>query len=127
MGVAVSVAGSVTVAVRDAVGVSEGVAVSEVSLSAPRGTRKKVSPAATRMIANNDPMAAGRLSVTCGRLAALTERSACLTALGWGCAPNSVPHTKQRTAFSLRRVPQVGHILVLLEFDSWVIGRGLYH
>ena len=42
-----------------------------------------------------------------------------------GVALNSLPHTTQRVAFSVRRVPQVGHSLV--EVVSGLIIRGLYH
>ena len=127
MGVAVSVAGKVGVGERDGVGVSVGVEVSAVEkVSGSFGTRKKVRPAATAITARSEPMAAGRLSVNCGMLAARTDFSVFLTALGAaGCAPNSVPHTKQRTAFSLKRVPQVGQTLVLLGDDSEVIRAGI--
>lgn len=126
MGVAVSVAGKVGVGERDGVGVSVGVEVSAVEkVSGSFGTRKKVRPAATAITARSEPMAAGRLSVSCGMLAARTDFSVFLTALGAGCAPNSVPHTKQRTAFSLKRVPQVGQTLVLLGDDSEVIRAGI--
>jgi hypothetical protein len=62
---------------------------------------------------------------------ARTSRSARLITLGSGrdgedevddAPPNSVPHTRQRAAFSLRRVPQVGQILVFCEeVDSGLI------
>ena len=71
MGVGVSVEGRVAVALADGIEVSVGVGVSCVENdSGSFGTRKKVRPAATTMTANNEPMAAGRLRVNCGRLAA---------------------------------------------------------
>ena len=61
----------VAVAVSDGVGVSVGVEVSAVeNVSGSFGTRKKVRPAATAITARSEPIAAGRLSVTCGMLAA---------------------------------------------------------
>ena len=121
MAVGVFVAGKVTVGVRVGVGVSLGVAVSGTS-KVPTGalarTTKKTIVATTAMTTTRMLMAAGRLRVNCGRLVAWTERSVFFTAFGAGWAENSVPHTKQRTAFSLRRVPQVGQTLVLLEWVS---------
>jgi TPP-dependent pyruvate/acetoin dehydrogenase alpha subunit len=46
-------------------------------------------------------------------------------AFGLVVALNSLPHTTQRVAFSVRRVPQVGQSLV--EVVSELIIRGLYH
>ena len=118
--VGVSVAGKVAVAVSDGVGDSLGVGVSSVeNVCGSFGTRKNVRPTATAITTNNAPMAAGRLRVNFGMDAACTERS-----VFWAAAfasvlgANSVPHTRQRTAFSLRRVPQVGQTFVLLGFDS---------
>ena len=71
MGVGVSVAGNVEVAGIVAVGVSVGVEVSTFeNVSGSLGTRKNVRPAATAITAKREPMAAGRLSVSCGMLAA---------------------------------------------------------
>ena len=71
VGVGVSVAGKVGVAGMVAVGVSVGVEVSTLEkVSGSLGTRKKVRPAATAITARSEPMAAGRLSVSCGMLAA---------------------------------------------------------
>jgi hypothetical protein len=42
-----------------------------------------------------------------------------------GVALNSLPHTTQRVALSDKRVPQVGHSLVVV--DSGLIVLGLYH
>jgi hypothetical protein len=52
---------------------------------------------------------------------ACTDRSAFLATLGSGFAPNSVPQTRQRVAFSLNLVPQVGQIFVLVEAGSGLI------
>jgi hypothetical protein len=52
---------------------------------------------------------------------ACTDRSAFLAALGSGFAPNSVPQTRQRVAFSLNLVPQVGQTFVLVDEGSGLI------
>src|SRR5690606_32698139 len=116
--------GIVIVGEGDAVGVSVGVGVSCVS-KVPSGalarTVKKTIAATAMTTTTRIPIAAGRLSLTSGMRLACTDFSVFLTALGAGCAVNSVPHTRQRTAFSLRRVPQVGQIFVLLEVGSGAI------
>ena len=53
--------------------------------------------------------AAGKLSVTSGMRLACTTVSA-FFALVAAFVLSSVPHTRQRVAFSLRRVPHVGQI-----------------
>ena len=55
------------------------------------------------------PKAIGKLSVISGM------RLACMAAgfLASAAGLSSVPHTKQRLAFSAKRVPQVGHIFVV--------------
>lgn len=76
------------------------------------------------MTTTSTPTAAGKLNVTCGKRLACTDFSVFFTTLAWGCTVNSVPHTRQRTAFSLRRVPQVGQTFVLLlEEDSIFIRK----
>ena len=124
MAVGISVGGRVAVGTRDAVGVEEGVGVSAVS-KVPGGalarSEKKTIAAAATMTTARMPMAAGRLRRTSGIRLACTDFSVFFTALGAGCAVNSVPHTRQRTAFSLRRVPQVGQTFVLLDVDSEAI------
>jgi hypothetical protein len=67
------------------------------------------------------PTAAGKLKVTTGIRLACTDFSTFLAAFGSGFALNSVPHTRQRIALSLKRVPQVGQIFVLLELVSRLI------
>jgi len=52
---------------------------------------------------------------------ACTDLSAFFTTLASGRAVNSVPHTRQRVALSLKRVPHVGHIFVLFEVGSGLI------
>jgi hypothetical protein len=46
-------------------------------------------------------------------------------AFGLGVALNSLPHTTHRVAFSVRRVPQVGHNFV--DVVSGLIISKLYH
>ena len=115
MEVGISVAGRVFVGGMVAVGVSVGVPVmSAESVLAPLGTAKNVMAVATMMTVARTPSAAGRLRWISGIRLACTDLSAFLTAFGAGCALNSVPQTRQRAAFSLRRVPQVGQTFVLL-------------
>ena len=113
--VGVSVAKLVAVGVKEGVGVSVGVPASSVENDCGSfGTSTKVNPAAIAITARSEPIATGRLRVSCGRLAAFTERSAFFTTLASCLGENSVPQTRQRAAFSLRRVPQVGQTFVLL-------------
>jgi hypothetical protein len=72
------------------------------------------------------PSAAGKLKVTTGIRLACTDFSTFFAALGSGFAVNSVPQTRQRVAFSLKRVPQVGQIFVLVELVSRLILQKLY-
>ncbi len=124
MDVGISVAGMVAVGGGLAVGVSVGVAVSTVS-SVPSGNPWRITKytvtAATTITTARIPTAAGKLKVIAGMRFACTDLSAFLAALGSGRALNSVPHTRQRVAFSLKRVPQVGQIFVLLGLDSRLI------
>ena len=125
----VVVGGKVAVAGRVAVGVSVGVEVSTVS-NVPSGalarSDKNAIAAAIMTTTARIPTAAGKLNVTTGIRLACTDFSTFLAALGSGLAVNSVPHTRQRAAFSLRRVPQVGQIFVLLELVSRLIRQKLY-
>ncbi|PWB71744.1 MAG: hypothetical protein C3F07_13365 [Anaerolineales bacterium] len=66
---------------------------------------------------NNAPSAAGRLRVISGMRLACIPDSAFLD-FGAAFAVNSVPHTRQRVAFSLKRVPQVGQTFVFCEEGS---------
>jgi len=124
VGVGASVGGRVGVGERVIVGVEVGVDVSATS-NVPSGAlarkEKNTTVAATAITANKIPKAAGKLSVTTGNWLACMDFSAFFAALGSGRAPNSAPHTKQREAFSLNRVPQVGQIFVLLELVSILI------
>ena len=115
MAVGISVAGRVLVGGMVAVGVSVGVPViSGASAFGSLGTTKNVTAAAMMMTIARTPKAAGRLSRISGMRLACTDFSAFLAAFGAGCALNSVPQTRQRDAFSLKRVPQVGQTFVLL-------------
>ena len=67
--------------------------------------------------------ATGRLRVTSGMRDPCTAFSD--FAFGLGVALNSLPHTTQRVAFSVRRVPHVGQSLV--EVVSGLIISALYH
>src|SRR5689334_14755125 len=115
----VAVAGSV------AVGVSVGVAVSpELSAPAPLPPdlrANNTTTAAITIITARIPTAAGSVSVISGIRLACTDRSALRTTFGSGRGENSVPHTRQRVALSLNRVPHVGQIFVLFEVLSGLI------
>jgi hypothetical protein len=67
--------------------------------------------------------ATGRLSVTSGMRAPWTAFSD--FAFDLGVALNSLPHTTQRVAFSVKRVPQVGQSLV--DAISGLMIWALYH
>ena len=113
-----AVAGSVAVGVSDGVGVST---TSKVPFGAFARNEKNATDAATMITTARIPTAAGKLKVTRGMRLACTDFSTFFAALGSGLAVNSVPHTKQRVAFSLKRVPQVGQTFVLMELVSWFI------
>ncbi len=124
MEVGTSVAGCVAVGSWVAVGVSVGVALSTLS-NVPSGAilrnEKNTIDAATMITSASTPTAAGRLKVIAGMLLACTDLSIFLADFGSGRTLNSVPHTRQRIAFSLKRVPQVGQTFVLLELVSMLI------
>src|SRR3972149_315007 len=115
--VGISVAGNVAVGGWVAVGVSVGVPVSTTS-NVPSGAilrnEKNTMDAATMVTTARTPTAAGKLNVIAGMRPACTDFSTFLADFGSGRALNSVPHTRQRIAFSLKRVPQVGQTFVLL-------------
>ena len=113
-----AVAGNVAVGVSDGVGVIAG---SKVPSGALARNRKNTMTAATTITTATMPTAAGRLNVTTGIRLACTDFSTFFAALGSGFALNSVPHTRQRVALSLKRVPQVGQTFVLLELVSSLI------
>ena len=126
MAVGMSVGGKVTVGDGEAVGVSVGVGVSpEVRTVGSFGTAMNVTTATMPITKTSAPIAAGRLNRISGMRVAWTDFSVFFAALGSGCAANSVPQTRQRTAFSLNRVPQVGQTFVLLEAGSGVIRGGI--
>jgi hypothetical protein len=124
-----SVGGIVAVAGGVAVGVSVGVEVSTVS-NVPSGalarSEKKAMDAAIMITTARMPTAAGKLKVTTGMRLACTDFSTFFAAFGSGLAVNSVPQTRQRVAFSLNRVPQVGQTFVLEELVSRLILQKLY-
>ena len=66
----------------------------------------------------NKPNAAGRLSVISGIRLPCTAFAG---RAGFSTLPSSAPHTRQRVASSLKRVPQVGQSLVVVEMD-WFSG-----
>ena len=129
MAVGTSVDVGISVAGKVAVGVSVGVAVSTVS-NVPSGAlarnEKNAMDAAIRTTTTRMPTAAGKLKVTTGMRLACTDFSTFFAAFGSGLAVNSVPHTRQRVALSLRRVPQVGQTFVLEELVSRLILQKLY-
>jgi len=111
------------------VGVAEGVGVfpeSNVPAGAFARNEKNAMDAATMTTTARIPKAAGKLKVTTGIRLACTDFSTFFTAFDSGFAPNSVPHTRQRIALSLKRVPQVGQTFVLLELVSRLIRQKLY-
>ena len=122
--VGISVAGSVAVGGCVDVGVRVGVDVSAVS-NVPGGAlaRNNMNTilAAIMITTAMIPTAAGKLKVTAGMRLACTDFSTFFATFGSGRALNSVPQTRQRVAFSLKRVPQVGQTFVLLGEDSGLI------
>lgn len=126
MGVAVGMSVGINVAVagKVTVGVSVGVDISPVPPVPAGGFRnaKNTTMAAKTISTARMPTAAGRLKVTSGMRLACTDLSAFFTTLASGRGVNSVPHTRQRVALSLKRVPHVGHIFVLFEVGAGLIG-----
>ena len=95
------------------VGVAVGAATLPVDCRI-RKTRAAPSPR-IRMI---KPMAAGRLNFSSGNLGPWIGLA---VTLAFCLAVNERPHTRQRVAFSLRRVPHVGHTLLVEVVDSGLI------
>ncbi len=83
----------------------------------PACRAKYTTAAPINNINTNAPRAAGRLSVISGMRPGCTATSV-FFALVSAFAVNSVPHTRQRVAFSVKRVPQVGQTLAFCEEDS---------
>jgi hypothetical protein len=123
-GIGVYVAAMVAVAVGMltvlvGVKVTVGVGVGLVTFPVPFKMRKTMAApkANTRTI---NPNAAGRLNFNSGRRGLSTG----LDWVGFGVEGTEKlrPHTKQRVAFSLNRVPQVGQTFVLeLVFSGLII------
>ncbi len=113
-GSGVRVGCSVGVDVIVGVSVSVGVSVEVISPCAVSGTglfdrsAKNTTTAPNVIKSASKPKASGRLSVISGRRFELTFE----VDLDSAFASNSLPHTRQRVAVSLNRVPQTGHILV---------------
>jgi len=110
----------VTVGVGLCSNVGEGLAVAVGSGGAtwpvPRNIRKIIPPPTARTI-NNNPSASGRLKVISG---SRCER----TVFDFLVAADMVkvlPQTKQRFAFSLKRVPHVGQILDGVLFSGLIL------
>ena len=106
--VAASVNTTVTVGVGVLVGVPCAAPAAEGLLPVMRITKNTSAAPTIRNKASN-PSTVGRLSVISGM------RLACVDAgfLASTVRLSSVPHTRQRVAFSASRVPQVGQIFVL--------------
>lgn len=102
-----SVAVGVMVAV--AVVVPSAVGVMRETLPMPVVRPKYTPTAPINNTITSAPNAAGRLNVISGMRLACTTVSAFL-ALVAAFDLSSVPHTRQRVAFSLKRVPHVGQI-----------------
>jgi hypothetical protein len=116
VGVDVSVGVEVMVGVLDGVGPLVGEATEPVARSAI-----KTTTAPMMMKRARNPSAAGRESVSVGMRLPWMILTDFVSAAG----VISVPHTRQRVAVSLNRVPQVGQIFV---FEvSGLIATALYH
>ena len=119
----VAVGTGVSVKRMVAVGLMVGVVVmvavvfpaSPLALPFRRMTRKtKTAPTSRKSV--RSPRAIGRLRVISGMRAACTSVDSFLLTAGL----NSVPQTRQREAFSARRVPQVGQTFVVGEGFSGI-------
>ena len=121
VGTGVSVGAGVVgvgVTVIVAVWVIVGVVVAGTASAAGWRVAKYTRPAPITMKSKNKPKIAGKLNVIWGIRLPWTA----LDGLeGFSLLANSVPHTRQRAASSLCRVPQVGHTIVGLDFLSKVI------
>lgn len=117
MGAIVGSRVGVGVLVLVGVRVMVGVAVGVVTLPVPwriRKTRAAPNPR-TRM---TKPIAAGKLSFNSGNFGACTGLDDTVLLFP---VEKVLPQTRQRVALSLKRVPQVGHTLVLVVVCSGLI------
>ena len=115
MGVGVDGVGVVVGVIVDVeVGVAVGSTTRPVSL---RVKKTNAAPIPKNIASNAN--AIGRLNVTWGMRLPWTALS---LRAGLSIPLKSLPHTKQRAASSLTRVPQVGHNFVGFEGVSAVIG-----
>ena len=110
VGMGVALGSSVPVGVIVAVAVGDTTAVGFCSLPPIPACKLKYTTAApiNKMI-TSAPNAAGNVSVISGMRLACTVESVFFDFVA-AFAVSSVPHTKQRVAVSVRRVPQVGQI-----------------
>ena len=110
----------VTVGVGLCSNVGEGLAVAVASGAAtwpvPRNIRKMIPPPTAKTM-NNKPSARGRLKVTSGSLCDRTV----FDLFDAAASVKVRPHTKQRLAFLLKRVPQVGQILEGVLFSGLIL------
>lgn len=115
VGVAVGVGERVMVGVKEAVGVVVAVAVGvTATTSLPAGFNARLAtPGMRRTMAapikisnNSKPRNPGKLRVISGMRGPWTGLAGAVGVAGVRLAP----HTRQRVAFSLRRVPQFGHV-----------------
>jgi hypothetical protein len=110
-GVRLAVAVSVTVSVM----VGETVGVGKTTFPVLRKT-KKTTPAPMKSKITSKARAKGKLMVISGMRGPCTP----LDFIGVAAGVNVLPHTRQRVAFSLSLVPQVGQTFVF-----WVVDSGL--
>ena len=111
VGTGVELAASVNTTVRVGVGVKVGVPPVVPAAAGPLPVMritKNTSAAPTIRNRASSPSTTGRLRVISGMRLAWVA-AGFLASMVW---LSSVPHTRQRVAFSARRVPQVGQIFV---------------
>lgn len=109
IGVEVGCSVAVDVMVAVAIAVPSEVGVTSVAGPMPEVKMKYTAAAPINKIVTSAPSAAGRLSVISGMRLACTAVSVFFDFVA-ALAVSSVPHTRQRVAFSLKRVPHVGQI-----------------
>lgn len=103
----------------DNVTVTVGVSVRAISSSVRCKEKKTITAPMVRNRASN-PMTAGKLRVILGIRLPRSGLSVSSEALE--SAVSSLPHTRQRVAFSLSWVPQVGHsFLLFAEFSTAIV------